>query len=225
MLSAKSTTNTSPKPFPTKRAKGCSSFIYKYKEQYKDILNNSFSSAKRTYKIGDYIYLGPLYHLSNYVNPLNDYGLIGVGSEKKFLPKEKFTVDFVKMLINYRPQALLGGTIESYQKKYVPMFLFDIKSNFPEIWKELKQSSKYQDILNSINYVGKKAILKTLKPGVVGVSIYRYNWDGEKLTALAKDVGIHELKDSPVTIIPQEEIKVTILDNNTVEIGKTKLLD
>ena len=208
---------------PTKRAKGCSSFIYKYKEQYKDILPNSFSSANHTYKIGDYIYLGPLYHLSNYVNSIEDCGLVGY--EKKFLPVENFTKETVERLINFRPQALLGGTITSYQKENVPMFLFDIKTNFPEMWAELKKDKNYEDVLNSINYKGKKAILQTLKPGTVKVGIYLYNWDGKKLTALAKDVGIRELKEGFVTIEPQEEVTVIVEDNNTVEIGKTKLLN
>ena len=53
-----------------------------------------------------------------------------------FVPREKFTAEAVVTLINFRPRSLMGPIIETYQKESVPLFLFHLKQQIPELYKE-----------------------------------------------------------------------------------------
>ena len=64
--------------------------------------------------IGDYLFL-PLPHLINYSNSIRNKNFFkGNGDTIK---KVNFSAEFVVKLIKYRPEALMGSEIVSYQKK------------------------------------------------------------------------------------------------------------
>lgn len=205
----------------TKKAKNYYSWIRKREEQYKEEIDNSIRGAENgTIKIGDYIYLGRLHHLYNYVNPIDEELEI---KDKHFLPIKNFTIKNIEKLLSFHPRALMGGIITSYQKENIPEFIIDLKFNFPDIWNELvKRNPNLSLQAEDIDYTGKKAFVKTLAPGKVKFSIYEIEWDGEVLYSKnGRDIGLFEFQDCLVEITPTDKTVVKIVDNNTVVLGQT----
>lgn len=88
---------------------------------------------------------------------------LGGGREILFIQKENLTADNILKVCEYKPTALLGGVIDSYQNDEVPMFLRQFRELFPEIYSELIMKSPIQK--NKVpNFIGKQAKLLTLKP-------------------------------------------------------------
>lgn len=209
----------------TKKARNYYTWINKKKEQYKEEIANSIKNAEKgTVKIGDYIYLGRLEHLHNYVNSIDEELEI---KNKYFLPIKNFTIENIKKLLNFQPCALMGGIITSYQEKNIPQFIIDLKFNFPNIWDELvKQNPKLSSQVENIDYIGKKAYVKTLAPGKVKFSIYEIEWNGEVLYSKdGRDIGMFEFQNCLVEITPTDKTAVEIADNNTVVFGQTVFVD
>lgn len=163
----------------TKRARSYYSWIRNKKDAHKDSLNAVEFYTKKLAIIGEYIYL-PYPHLENYVNSLN-----GVINEH-FIKEADFTNEKVLEIINFRPQALMGGEIKSFQAKEVPKFIQHLKEEMPYRYKALKEN--YPDKFETIdevgrNYIGRTAYLKTLKVGSTAIDIHgdRFLFDGEYL--------------------------------------------
>ncbi len=135
----------------------------------------------------------------------------GFGSDISFISYEKFTIDIINKLCTFRPQAMMGGEITRYQKEIIPLFLAHLKEILPDKYSELTE--KYKTITNEINYVGRKALLKTINPSTVRYESRQYpqlnelwDWDGETLTRksgyvssfnITKDYEIQEIKIKP----------------------------
>lgn len=210
---------------PTKKAKSGFNFVMKAKEQFKyssvdrEVKGKSLESVQCTCKIGDgsYIYIN-LPHLYNYVNPITE--ALGMTSEY-VIPAENFTEKAVRTLLNFRPQALFGGEIETYQKKEVPKFVRDLKRNFRPLYDACVVGTPYEVYGNNIDYKGKKAFLKTLKPGDVVLDHKVWHWDGKKLTIQGKVLMSWALDDEVVSISPHDRTVVEICDNDTVDEIKT----
>lgn len=149
----------------------------------------------------------------------------GFGGNIAFISYEKFTADFINKICSFRPQAMMGGTITDYQKKEVPLFLAHLKEVLPERYAEVK--AKYPDLVHEINYVGRKALLKTIAPSYVYYKSDRYpefnekwRWDGETLIResgyvssfnVTKEYEVVEIK-----IKPSDKSVVTISNNEQV---------
>lgn len=110
-----------------------------------------------------------------------------MGNSVYYIDEEKFTPDFIYKICIFKPQALMGGEIKAYQKETVPLFLAHLEEVFPEKYQEFV--SKYKALSTKIDYVGRKAILKTIKPSLVYYKSDRYpqfneewEWDGTLLT-------------------------------------------
>ncbi len=54
------------------------------------------------------------------------------GDKSAFIPEDKFTCDLIYRICNYKSQALMGGTIKSYQEETVPLFLAHLKEVLPK---------------------------------------------------------------------------------------------
>jgi hypothetical protein len=149
----------------------------------------------------------------------------GFGNSASFIDYDKFTVDIIKSICDFRPQAIMGGEIMSYKRETVPLFLSHLKEILPERYKEL--TDKYAEIGKEINYVGRKALLKTINPSSVQYKSQRYPqfnsqwyWDGEILIYksgyissfdITKDYEIQEIK-----LKPSDKSTVIILNNEQV---------
>ncbi len=150
-----------------------------------------------------------------------------------FVDISKFTAEFINKLCTFRPQAIMGGEITSYRRETVPLLLAHLKEVMPDKYAEVK--SKYPGLIKEINYVGRKALLNTIKPCNIAYKSRQYPqfneewyWDGEILTwvngyvssfSITKDYEVSEIK-----IKPSEKSTITITNNEQVT-EKTVFVD
>lgn len=131
----------------------------------------------------------------------------------------------LQKLEDMKPYAMVGGEIESYQKKAVPQFCYQLKRNIPDLYQQVVEIyPEIQNLIENINYVGKKAKVKTLLPGKVKLSSDILDWNGDMLKAKGKQISWWGLHDEEVTIIPDDNTVVEICDNETV-MDETVLID
>lgn len=146
-------------------------------------------------------------------------------SEYSYIDYEDFDVDLIYQICTFRPHAIMGGVIDDYQKETVPLFLSHLQKVLPERYSELIE--KYPQLDKPINYVGRKALLKTIKPSEVlykSSSNSKFNerwyWDGEYLIyregyvssfSITKDYEVCEIK-----LKPSDQSVITITDNDQV---------
>lgn len=208
----------------TKKARSYSSWIKNKKDVHKDLLNAVEFNTKKLAKIGEYIYL-PYPHLKNYVNSLE-----GIVNEH-FIKESDFTDEKILEIINYKPQALFGGTIKDFQKKEVPKFIQHLKEEMPDSWKNLKE--KYPDKFKAIkeignNYMGRTAYLKTLRVGTTVKDIYGnlFYFDGEHLINenYKPSFSPFETSGGLFKFKAEDNMTVKITDNDQVT-GDTKFVD
>lgn len=147
------------------------------------------------------------------------------GSAISFIDYQDFTVELIERICNFRPQAMMGGTIKDYQSKIVPTFLAHLKEVFPEKYNELKD--KKPELVKEVNYIGRTALLKTIKPSIVCYQSDRYpqfnekwEWDGELLIYkngyvssfnITKDYEVAEIR-----IKPSDKSTIKITSNEQV---------
>lgn len=213
---------------PTKRAKTGFDFLNEVKEVLKfDSLERenhgkNLESIKASCKIGngDYVYLN-LNYLDNYVNPIADsLGIVA----KKFLPIENFNENTVRILLNYHPQAMFGGEIKNYQKEDVPFFVRDLKRHFKDLYKTCVIGTEFEQYGISIDYTGKKAAIQTLLPGKVKIDGRIWNWDGEQISIIGKELS-YTLGEELVYSTPKPNTYAEVVDNDTVDEIKTVFKD
>lgn len=152
------------------------------------------------------------------------------GNSISYVNIEKFTTDLIYKICAFRPQAMMGGEISDYQKKTVPLFLAHLEEVLPE--KYAKFIKAYPKFANKIDHVGRKAILKTIKPTVIYKKSRQYPelnstwyWDGETLIyksgfvssfSVIKNYEIEEIKLKPSDTTVVEITSNDQVDENTV---------
>lgn len=197
----------------------------KYKE-LKEALNEekkliSFNGI--FWKVGD-LYCFNLRFVNLYRNKENnnialDTEFFQVPDKYKFtntLSKEEFTVELFNKLVNAKPRAIMGEIIQSYADKIVPQLKLDITKADEELAKKFG--------IEPINYVGKTAILRTLKAGITCWDVdkkYQLEWDGKTITVLNTEKLIFssllgKYHSGVIKMIPNDRLKVIIEDNSWV---------
>lgn len=196
----------------TKAARNCGKLISTYTEKYGSV-KYSKKDLRFVCNIGDYVFLN-LGHLVNYVNSIRERDFF-VG--EYMIKKSDFTPEFVVELIKYKPLAMFGGEIKSYQKEDVPRFCTQLKRYMPEMYESVK--AIYPEIdryIKDINYVGKNAKVKTLLPGKIKLCTDVVEWDGKVIHAKGKQISFWSLGNEDVTIVPNDDTYAKIVDNATV---------
>lgn len=169
---------------------------------------------RETIRVGDgSMVFVALSHLDNYVNPcLEELN----GQKENFIPYDVFAKEeTIKFLLDYKPLALSGGEITTYQTNDIPKFIRNLKTNFVDLYNQVIKGSDYERTIPKERFTGKRAVLSTLKPGKVktGISTEPWNWDGEVLTS-DKIFGIDAEK---IVITPKPEAIVFVVDEDTVD--------
>ena len=193
----------------TRKARKFSSFLSEAKDKYGEI-SRKLSGLNYPAIIGDKVYV-PLPFLDNYVNPLKEI-------KNKFVDKDMFTADFVIMLADFRPEAMFGGVIKSYQEENVPEFLLKLKRRFPELYQEVTEKRPdLAAVVDNISYVGKRAKVKTLLPGKVKLGTRTAVWDGTVMVGNGSELlSLFSLTNERVEIYPDDSTYVEITDDATV---------
>jgi hypothetical protein len=120
----------------------------------------------------------------------------------------------------------MGGEITDYQKKVVPLFLSHLKEVLPARYKAFKED--YPELVGEISYVGRRALLRTIKPSKVHYKSKNYpnlnetwNWDGKFLIYEGGYVSkVNITKDYDVislVIQPTEKATIIIEDDDQVQ--------
>lgn len=156
-----------------------------------------------------------------------------IGSSIAYIDFNQFTAEFINKLCVFRPQAMFGGTITDYQAKIVPLFLTHLKEVLPQRYEELKGLNANID--SRIDYVGRKALIKTINPSHVTYNSRSYPqfnekwyWDGEILKYIegyTKDFNVtKDYEIAEIKIKPSDKSIVTISSNEQVS-EKTVFID
>lgn len=180
-------------------------------------------------KIGEYIYL-PYPHwtlASNVQLSENERG--GFFSEgTQFIQQERFTTEFFESIVTAHPQAMMGGEIRSYQKEVVPRMVLHMEEVFPKFfdtWAE--RYPKTAERFAVRNYVGRKAVITTLK---VGATIPdrkgEMMWDGTHIIIDDYDDAFLPIKceRAKVVAVPKQNATIEITSNDQVD-KDTKFVD
>lgn len=155
----------------TKRAKNFGVASFQWKEEYKTDIE---TDNKQIRICGDYIYLP-----YSYLNVLGAYPFDESLVNSHFIPANLFDVEMIRKLVNYRPQAMMGGEIEKFQKEEIPKFIRHLKIFSPGLFNAyIKAYPEDAERFNSIaeNYVGRKAYLYSLKEGTCFYDSFKNKW-------------------------------------------------
>lgn len=215
---------------PTKRAKKYRTWISDRKERHKDQFRKLGSYKDMIAVVGDYIFL-PYAHMNMNKNVpfLAHGGVFANGSH--MIPAKDFTPDMIANILSYSPQAMIGGTITSYQKEVIPKFVKHLQENMPDMFSDVAAIyPSIKEILTSYSYVGRKAYLHSLRSGVTllkyhdtsNLKTQNWIWDGTYLSSI--DTGLSfaivEYSEISIRIKPKDGVTVEItsddqVDNNT----------
>ncbi len=207
---------------PTRRAAKFHQWVRDRKKQYEGIPYLK-TAPRRMAFIGDYAYL-PYAHMTmcKTVEFLSHTAFIIAGNP--FLPLASWTVETVIRLIDFCPQAIMGGVIDNYQRKEVPKFLQHLRECDPAMWAKLIAARPELD--TAPNYVGRKAILRTLNaPIALPAEDARYpvewTWDGERvrttgISAYQSTWGGVELGSMELVGVPSASAVIEVKDNSWV---------
>jgi hypothetical protein len=146
-----------------------------------------------------------------------------------YIPLEEFTPEFIHSVCTFRPQAIMGGTIQSFQDEVVPRFLAHLEEVLPEKYAEFVAA--YPEFNKEIDHVGRKAYLTTLNPSFIHYKSRSYPdlnstwyWDGEYLTyeegylngvtAFSGGSGSYTVEN--YTLKPDDKLTVKVEQNSQV---------
>jgi len=218
---------------PTKRSKKCFEWIKQKKELHAAILGKIKGSPPyRMVEIGEYVYL-PYSHadLNKDVPFLRHNLYLTVGSP--YVKREAFTIEVIKSMVSFRPQALMGGEIRDYQTKIVPKFVDDLRECYPQLYYQLVDALP-QYALKERNFVGRKALLFTVLPSNVDMGGDVWKWDGASLelndpkkllfSHIENRNGSNAIKSISIKVVPNEDAVTKILRNDQVS-NETRFVD
>lgn len=211
----------------TKKSKQFYPWIDARKEKYADILSTKVGFLnpinRKIICIGtDRVFIN-VPHLSNYVNSIYEH----LGMDNAHVVRRNLiTPEFLKQIVEYKPMALFGGEIKSYQEKDIPEFVRTLKRYYPDWYEGLHNiKPEVEDYIVDIDYRGREAYLKTLLPGKVCLK-YKdepVDWDGTVLRGPGKLFSVSGLEDAEITVTPKDDTVVKIYDNATVDENKVRL--
>lgn len=196
----------------TKRARNYYKWVSQRKEANKDTGSLKYFSTKIA-QVGEFIFL-PYPHMDlNQAIPFKNHsGFFSSGDA--FIKKDDFTISNIIKICDYKPQAMFGGEIKSYQNEQIPKFVIHLKEQFPKIFDELsKEYPRVLEIVKNHSNIGRSAIIETLNPNVgtfpsQGVD---WVWDGEYLKAENYSSFIFIAKADEIRVKPKpgQYIKIT----------------
>jgi hypothetical protein len=209
----------------TNKARACSKWVDERKKRSEGV--NRLKGASDVMAIvGDYIFL-PYAHMTLSDAPFLQKNLY-LNKDNCFMLLSDFTVETIEYLINFRPQAMMGGAITSYQKEQVPKFVKHLQEIIPDLYKQLIEKYPSNSVyVDNYNYVGRYAKLETLTPNIgVFTDIHKADWiwDGEYLQSFngkASFMLVDKYSEIRIKPIPGQKVKIT--DNLQVN-SKTEFL-
>lgn len=208
----------------TRRARKFSRWIQDRKDEYPDVPHLTYPKMRMAV-VGEYVYL-PYAHMAMCeAVPFGEHaGFMCSGT--RLLPMPEWTVENVLRLIDFRPRAMMGGEITSYQKEAAPLFLLHLREEDAVMWQQVTAARPELDV--APNHVGRKALLKTLISPIDWTVVYRsgqypveWNWDGQYVTTQSPNAynniwGEVKAESVEVRLVPSDDAEVEVLHNEWV---------
>ena len=141
---------------------------------------------------------------------------------KPFIKNEDWAPSVVVSMLKFRPQALFGGEIASYQKEVVPKMMLALSRFDPPMLEKVLAldpaiRQRWDEMPKSM--IGKKALLRTLGPGEVTNDKIRWKWDGTKLTHISgyDPLFLHMPRESFVLeVVPKKDAIACATDDSQI---------
>lgn len=214
----------------TSRAKKYYTFKNKYKE---DEMYNKLEYPNSLVGImNDYLYMRLKFvsvrkkeDCANYCKEIgNGYVIndVGFGTGAVFIPLTEVTADLLYSIFSFKPHAIMGGEITTYQEKIVPDIIQSMRRIVPDIYNNFV--TKYPQYNITPNYIGKKAYIYSLKPNTTFIlNNYKWTYDGEYISTTNFDLGL----SSPWWIQTDEkaDVKLKVNEKMTIEINDNSIVD
>lgn len=202
----------------TRKSSKYYSWISEREKRYADVLDKLRSASDVMAIVGDFIYL-PYAHMTMNENiPFQEKSGFFLKGDC-LLPRADFTIKNITSMCLFRPQAIFGGEITSYQIEQVPKFIKHLSEIMPEMYKELCEALPELKKV-SLSNVGRKAYLFTLSPNAgkfVDCHGGEWLWDGTYLTSNNSKASFMLVgKFTELRIKPDDNPVVTITDENQV---------
>lgn len=207
---------------PTQRAASYYGWVKDREKLAKQLGWMTFATNKLAF-IGDFVYV-PYSHADMRRDvPFTRHSAVFV-SGTPFLKREDWTIENVLKLIDFHPQAMMGGEILSYQREEVPKLLTHLREVDPAMWEQL--IARRPEFDTEPNHVGRKALLRTLAyPITIPPYDKRYpvawHWDGEFATTTdrngyEKTWGRIDPEAVEVKVKPAKNAEVVVADSSWV---------
>ena len=204
----------------TKRARGCTDWENVQMEQHADHVNKLRLPGNVLAVVGDYVYL-PYAHMNmnKHVDFLSHSNLFATGS--RFVPRHSFTIATIRDICEFRPQALMGGEIRTYQAEHVPQFIIHLSERMPDMYAKLcEEYPRAAKIVENHSNVGRRAILETLTPNIgtfADCHKATWTWDGTYLTSVdSRSSFLPVKKFSEVRVRPASGEQMIVSDDGQV---------
>lgn len=160
------------------------SWIENFKKTHEEACSTELSQPKKLEYFMDMVYVPiPYLCLNEDIEFIDGKGAFSIA--KPILNRDNFNAKLIsEQIVNFKPQAIFGGTITCYQEKEVPKFLTWLKQLDPDLYEEVKVLNPEHPAFTNITNVGRRAILQTLNPNIgtfVDIHGGVWTWDGEYL--------------------------------------------
>lgn len=173
---------------PTIISKSYRNFINDFNETHKETIGRKLRGIYKICDVVDLVFLPVSFlHLNRNADfPVNrDFGF---GGKVLMIEKSQFTKEFIdKHILQFRPRAIFGGIIKSYEKECLPSFMNQLKDYNPQMFREvIGMRPEYEELYSNISNVGRMADLRTLTPNkgtFVDCHGANWAWDGEYLVS------------------------------------------
>lgn len=207
---------------PTRRSSKFYKWVSDKREKHKGVPYLNMPEDKIAF-IGEYVLL-PYSHMDmNKAVPFLRHSNVFVPGYP-FVSIQHWNLQTVLAIIDFKPQAMMGGEITTYQKDVVPKFLLHLRESDSEMWSQLVKIRPQYDVVP--NHVGRKAILQTLNYPITWSTKHdKYpvtlTWDGKFVTTTSQIAFSSTWCDMKaesvnITIVPKVRTEVVVQSNDWV---------
>lgn len=141
-----------------------------------------------------------------------------------YINEKDFKNEVISLICDGQPRTFMdNAVIRDYQEKIVPRFLYELKTEFTDIYNSfITQYPEYRE--KQLNFVGRKAYIYSLRDGVELKSNYsdgtKFVKDGEYLKSISNYKSSFlpfNAKEADIRLKIDKKMSVEITDNSMVD--------
>ena len=129
---------------------------------------------------------------------------------------EKITINHLNVIYNLKPKALFDDAeISYYKKEFLRDLTVFLKDNLPLLYAEYDDNYGFP----IVNYIGKKALLKTINKGEIIVGNHKATWDGTNIVVKGDSpiwAMFKKIEEVTTIVKPTDNYEIEITNNNQV---------